>query len=392
MALNLRFHVVFSKSRLNMHLVVAIPTYNRCNYLRKNIQFFDQQKLPENAQISLAISNSASTDETEAFLRDFSSSRQDVSVFNRLTDWSGGNYGYLCEALPEDADWVWFMGDDDYLADPLALQKICEILIEKNDDQEFKFVHACQARRSLETGRIIHDSIMGLCNQFGYTEMFGWISSVIMRKQPFVNALKKVNQRAQAARDECAWANSHSAFFQASYLLEEIIDSNGAFIDLPLVEPQDQEMTEATRQRWQAENMGERYIYIIDDLNRLKSLGLPIQKLDPKFFRYHRYQLWDRFINHQINLLEDFGNGVRTGLVMSSMERFLDNWKRIQSIPSFIKNPLDRKLLYSLIETNIGLCTLYMESGYDQSVKDVLSRQKELNSVAVYDFSILEAD
>ena len=56
---------------------------------------------------------------------------------------------------------------------------------------------------------------------------------------------KKVNQRAQAARDECAWANSHSAFFQASYLLE-IIESNGAFIDLPLVEPQDQEMTEAT--------------------------------------------------------------------------------------------------------------------------------------------------
>ena len=171
----------------------------------KKYSIFDQQKLPENAQISLAISNSASTDETEAFLKDFSSSRQDVSVFNKLTDWSGGNYGYLCEALPEDADWVWFMGDDDYLADPHALQKICEILIEKNDDPEFKFVHACQARRSLETGRIIHDSIMGLCNQFGYTEKFGWISSVIMRKQPFVNALKKVNQRAQAARDECAW-------------------------------------------------------------------------------------------------------------------------------------------------------------------------------------------
>ena len=82
------------------------------------------------------------------------------------------------------------MGDDDYLADPHALQKICEILIEKNDDPEFKFVTHVR-RVLLETGRIIHDSIMGLCNQFGYTEMFGWISSVIMRKQPFVNALKK---------------------------------------------------------------------------------------------------------------------------------------------------------------------------------------------------------
>ena len=62
-----------------------------------------------------------------------------------------------------------------------------------------------------------------------------------------------------------------------------------------------------------------------------------------------------------------------------------------QSIPSFIKDPLDKKLVYSLIETNIGLCTLYMESGYDQSLRDVLSRQKELNSVEVYDFSILQA-
>ena len=99
-----------------------------------------------------------------------------MSVFNKLTDWSGGNYGYLCQALPMDADWVWFMGDDDYLTDPSSLQKICEILIEKNDDPNFKFVHACQSRRSLNSGKVIYDSVMGLCNNFGYTEMLGWIS------------------------------------------------------------------------------------------------------------------------------------------------------------------------------------------------------------------------
>ena len=110
-----------------MHLVVAIPTFNRCNYLKKNIYYFDQQNRPKNVKISLAISNSASTDDTETFLRDLNNSRRDVSVFNKLTEWSGGNYGYLCQALPMDADWVWFMGDDDYLTDPSSLQKICEI-------------------------------------------------------------------------------------------------------------------------------------------------------------------------------------------------------------------------------------------------------------------------
>ena len=71
--------------------------------------------------------------------------------------------------------------------------------------------------------------------------------------------------------------------FSLFLLLEEIHNKKGAFIDFPFVEPQDGSMTEDTRQRWQSENMGERYIYVVDDLERLKELGIPLKDLKPTF-------------------------------------------------------------------------------------------------------------
>ncbi len=371
-----------------MHLTIAIPTYNRCEYLKKNIEYFENINHPDGIKISLSISNSASEDNTETFLEDIRRKREDIFLFNQRTDWNGGNYGYLSSVVPDDADWVWFMGDDDYLCHPESLQKVCEVLVRENKNADFGFVHACQARRSKNTGAIITDSSLGLCNRFGYTEMFGWISSIIMRRENFVNALQKVDDRAQKARDEPALSNTHSAFFQASYIFQEVYWMRGAFVDLPLVDMQDEEMTEATRQRWQSENMGERYIYILDDLQRLKSEGVPVNDLSPEFFRYHQYQLWDRFITYQLNVLEAFGNGDDSDLIKGSMARFVDNWGRISSISGFLGDPLCRKQLTTIVENCIGLSNLYLETKFNPAVKELIMRQRELHTVSVYDFSI----
>ena len=51
-----------------MHLTIAIPTFNRCEYLKKNIDYFDKLLKPTDVRISLTISNSASVDGTADFL------------------------------------------------------------------------------------------------------------------------------------------------------------------------------------------------------------------------------------------------------------------------------------------------------------------------------------
>ena len=55
-----------------MHLTIAIPTYNRCEYLKKNIESFDKVRRPNGIKLSLTISNSASEDSTEAYLEKIS--------------------------------------------------------------------------------------------------------------------------------------------------------------------------------------------------------------------------------------------------------------------------------------------------------------------------------
>ena len=374
-----------------MKIVIAIPTFNRCQKLKRNIDSIDKQIIPDGVELSLAISNSASTDSTREFLIELSARRSNTFLFNQQTKWTGGNYGYLESIIPEQADWVWYMGDDDYFPEETSLTSMCEFLKKNDSDQDFVFVHACQAQRSTSSGQIFKADVLNLCNKFGYIEMLGWISSIVMRAQPFRNALRKIDKRVQVARTEPMLGNSQSAFFHSSYFLEEVYHKKGAFIDMPFVDPQDESMTEDTRQRWQNENMGERYIYVVDDLVRLRSIGLPLKKLQQSFFKYHRYHLWDRFVTHQLSTLEAFGRGAKTDLVSVSVQRFAKNWERILEIIPFIGDTVSQKHLNIQFEVAIGLCNLFIEKNFDPMVKELILRQIELHSVETYDFNVSRA-
>ena len=176
------------------------------------------------------------------------------------------------------------MGDDDYLYDSDAIASVCEVLTHHHDDDQFAFLHACQARRSRNTVCLVENvSTPVTCTD---TLRCWLISSIVMRKDLFINALKKTHERGQLSRNDHA-LGYRIQLFQASYFYEELHIKKGAFLDAPLVEPQDEEMTEETRERWQAENMGERYIYIVDDLERLEAIGISTKSLQTPFFKYY---------------------------------------------------------------------------------------------------------
>ena len=375
-----------------MKIVIAIPTLNRCEKLKRNIDSIYKQVIPDGIQLKLAVSNSASTDNTAQFLRELSSHRLDTSIFNQQTGWTGGNYGYLAGIIPDDADWVWFMGDDDYLPTEDIIENVSKFLLQASNNKEFALLHACQARRSTGSGKIIEDNLLNLCNRLGYIEMLGWISSLIVKKDCFVKVMKKIDARVQLARDEPLLSQSHSAFFHSSYFLQDLFDQKAAFIDLPLVEPQDEKMTEATRARWHHENMSERYIYIMDDLERLAASGVPLQKLSKDFFRYHEYSLWDRFMLYQLTVIQEYAGGSSDKRVHASMTRFVENWQKISTVPDYLKCYVSRKQLTGSIEMAVGLCNLFIEKNFDSGVKELLSRQLELLSIRSYDFNLIQKE
>ena len=370
-----------------MKIVIAIPTFNRCEKLKRSIESIDKQIIPNGVELSLAISNSASTDDTESYLQKLSKTCPNISMFNKLTDWVGGNYGYLADTIPQDADWVWYMGDDDYLCDNQAIEKVCRKLSECGGDRDFSFLHVCQGGRSTNSGTLLFDNVFNLCNDLGYLEMFGWISSLVVRREEFVSILRKIDKKVQICRNEDALSLSVSAFVHSAYFLSELAEKNGAFYDMGLVKPQDDEMTHETRARWAAENMGERYLYVVNDLDWLTKKGLPIKDLKPSFFRYHKYHLWDRFLTFQLTSLMEFAENGQTPQTKASMMRFMENWQRLIHLSHLIGDPLTKKQVYSLVETAIGLCNLFIEKKFDGAVAELIDRFIELCSIEVYDFN-----
>ena len=70
-----------------MHLTIAIPTYNRCEYLRKNIEYFDKVRRPDGIKLSLTISNSASEDVPRLIWKKLV--KKDKTSFFLISVWNG---------------------------------------------------------------------------------------------------------------------------------------------------------------------------------------------------------------------------------------------------------------------------------------------------------------
>ena len=60
--------------------------------------------------------------------------------------------------------------------------------IEEFDCKDLYFVHACHSEKVSKNNKVYKDNILNLCNTFGYHELLGWMSSIILKK----GSLKKI--------------------------------------------------------------------------------------------------------------------------------------------------------------------------------------------------------
>ena len=165
-----------------MLLTIAIPTFNRLRQLRRALRAIDQLVIPENVELVIAISNTASGDGTFRYLERVESRRSDYKVINQ----SRGrlimtpNWVVLSYVVPRNSDWVWFHGDDDEILDPEALVKIFD-LIKKYDSLSPHLVSLTQANRAIGPERAFTGTLFKIADSFGYHEVLGWMSQLFMR-------------------------------------------------------------------------------------------------------------------------------------------------------------------------------------------------------------------
>lgn len=108
-----------------------VVTYNRLEWLKKNIQALKSQTFQIN---TICIVDNASTDGTKEFLKELEENDTQIKCLRleRNTGGAGGFYNGMKYALTENADWLWIM-DDDCLPDSCCLENLLHDIPTKED-------------------------------------------------------------------------------------------------------------------------------------------------------------------------------------------------------------------------------------------------------------------
>ena len=144
-----------------MHITIAIPTFNRIEQLKRCVQSIQSQSIDDEIRVSIAISNTASSDNTYSYLSTLKEAGGNFFITNEIGADTQRNLGSLANTIPPDCDWVWLMGDDDYLVSKHSISIVHEI-IQKSDTEDLSFVHACQARRSAQSENVYKQCVGSL--------------------------------------------------------------------------------------------------------------------------------------------------------------------------------------------------------------------------------------
>ena len=219
-----------------LKIAIAIPTYNRLEKLKFALSKIEAQEIDDRFELFCVISNIGSIDGTTEFLNQLNHKNINYVIWNKLDENIYLNWRRCSEAIPEDIDWVWFHGDDDFLTNDQVIKGLVNI-IEQEACIETSLIHICQARRSRSTGRIIKDNLFDLCNQLGYHEILGWMSSLVVRCNQFKCAIDWSTTPYEKHPDpKEALEFKFSAYRHSAGFLRVCTHDYALFVDEPWVE------------------------------------------------------------------------------------------------------------------------------------------------------------
>jgi len=347
-----------------LKIAIAIPTYNRLEKLKFALSKIEAQEIDDRFELYCVISNIASTDGTTEFLNQLSHKHINYVTWNKPEENIYLNWRRCSEAIPDDIDWVWLNGDDDFLTNDQVIKGLVNI-IEQDVCLETSLIHICQARRSRNSGRIIKDNLFELCNQLGYHELLGWMSSLVVRCNQFKCAIDFSTYPCIEFPDpKDQVLNKYSVYPHSAGLLRVCANDKALFVDEPWVEPQDEQQTEESIARWTESFHNDRYFFVINDLLAIYDEGVLKKKCRLNFFRYLNYSFWDRYATFLIQQL------VQKGCLSALNKEHLNS---LQKISELLANPREAKMF---LQWHTVLCMQINQ--YEKARQNVTNVHRQL--------------
>lgn len=362
-----------------MHFVVAIPTFNRLPHLRRALSALAQLRVPRSMQLTVAISNIASTDGTSEFLDKVKLPNAEMRIHNEPDPRSRLNFVFLSKVVPVDADWVWLHGDDDQILDNKALEKIVRVLGAEGHEAASMLV-VPQAKRTRATGRTYVGKTIDLCNTHGFHEIMGWISQLIMRGSIYHSAMEALEKSSVSiTSDESLTTNRNSPFHLASLVFRQIHDRMAILFDEALIDEQVPESVkpQATASARRLENLHDRFFFVVDDL---VAINPDLRgKCTRRFLRYVNKYFEDLLIHIAS---DDALNAWQTPIALS------EKLECLQRLPSILVPGTDRYMVQQKVNEACSIVNAFVASPKPQ-VRAALERLYVSSNRPIFPLNIL---
>ena len=197
-----------------------------------------------------------------------------------------------------EAEFVWLWGDDDILLHD-TLPIVWKVLTSE-EAKNCAIIHAGHGWLKPHSYKVYHGTVIEFCNLMGFAQFIGWLTSIIFGKsliEKFINNLAEL----EILNDLCPYTSNFlkTAFPHVLFSLYFSAYEPAIVIDYPIAEPMEPQKAEDA-ERWEKENIGWRYFLFAKEVKRLYDIGIFKEKLKPRFFKYHSFYLWDRFLSEMI--------------------------------------------------------------------------------------------
>lgn len=256
-------------------LTIAIPTYNRLDKLTQAIHHIKELDLPSQWNLCLAISNIASSDGTFDYLNNLRLTNIELVVCNKKNKELNRNLIYLSTIVPKDSDWVWVHGDDDYILNKGAIFILNEAI---NKYPHVDLLITPQSKRLSGNNLRISESLINLCKRYGFHEMLGWMSQVIMSYDNFTSYMQdygfKYTYPYLTSTNNDLLVNQISAFPHSTSILKHFYVNNSLLIDSHIIDEQvpPEQKKEYSYNSSIEQHLRHRFFYVINEFIDIKNI------------------------------------------------------------------------------------------------------------------------
>ena len=263
----------------------------------------------------------------------------------------------LSNAMPEDVDWVWTLADDASLYSKFSLEQLSTQL-QAPAHSDVRFVHACLAQKSYDTGYAQMASVRSLCESHGYFEILGSPSSLVLTIDAFRLAFGKyLGEIAEQARDGDIRI---TPFTQCQLLYLALAETSGLLIDSKLVA---QERLKTFHDNSDISESKQMFM-IAGELVELAHTLESDNSWDMHFFRFGQKSIWTELLSYQSRLCASFDSMVNR---MTPIVAFIDNWQVLLSLADHVT--IEASSIIRDVVTNGFRYTLELLNGEHNSLK-----------------------